>query len=209
MPSGRGSTPSVASTAKYLASKRTGISGGAIQCAIGLSCSARGGAEATTSIPMSEEPRPLRREREPHLLEELPHGARPRGLLGRAEPPLGERGVPFVGRASRERDVPGQEPALGAPLEHEHLEAVLGLASRDHRRRLADGSSHVAHCGRTGCKAGRRLGLVDDDLMTLRRLIRVAIADHGPITFAEFMEHALYGPGGFYDSPPSARRATS
>ncbi len=32
--------------------------------------------------------------------------------------------------------------------------------------------------------------------------IRKAIADHGPITFAEFMEHALYGPGGFYERPP-------
>ena len=29
-----------------------------------------------------------------------------------------------------------------------------------------------------------------------------AVQDHGPITFAEFMEHALYGPGGFYESPP-------
>lgn len=32
--------------------------------------------------------------------------------------------------------------------------------------------------------------------------IRAAITDHGPITFAEFMEHALYGPGGFYEQPP-------
>ncbi len=32
--------------------------------------------------------------------------------------------------------------------------------------------------------------------------IRAAIADHGPITFAEFMEHALYGPAGFYERPP-------
>jgi SAM-dependent MidA family methyltransferase len=32
--------------------------------------------------------------------------------------------------------------------------------------------------------------------------IRAAIADHGPITFAEFMEHALYGPAGFYAQPP-------
>ena len=32
--------------------------------------------------------------------------------------------------------------------------------------------------------------------------IRGAIRDHGPITFAEFMEHALYGPGGFYEDPP-------
>ena len=32
--------------------------------------------------------------------------------------------------------------------------------------------------------------------------IREAIERHGPITFAEFMEHALYGPGGFYERPP-------
>jgi SAM-dependent MidA family methyltransferase len=32
--------------------------------------------------------------------------------------------------------------------------------------------------------------------------IRAAVADHGPITFAEFMEVALYGPGGFYERPP-------
>jgi SAM-dependent MidA family methyltransferase len=32
--------------------------------------------------------------------------------------------------------------------------------------------------------------------------IRGAIRDHGPITFAEFMESALYGPGGFYEDPP-------
>lgn len=30
--------------------------------------------------------------------------------------------------------------------------------------------------------------------------IKNAIADHGPITFAEFMQIALYGPGGFYTS---------
>ena len=32
--------------------------------------------------------------------------------------------------------------------------------------------------------------------------IREAIREHGPITFAEFMERALYGPGGFYETPP-------
>ena len=32
--------------------------------------------------------------------------------------------------------------------------------------------------------------------------IRGAIRDRGPITFAEFMQHALYGPGGFYEDPP-------
>jgi len=32
--------------------------------------------------------------------------------------------------------------------------------------------------------------------------IRATIRERGPITFAEFMEHALYGPGGFYEQPP-------
>jgi SAM-dependent MidA family methyltransferase len=32
--------------------------------------------------------------------------------------------------------------------------------------------------------------------------IREAIEDHGPIGFDEFMELALYGPGGFFESPP-------
>jgi SAM-dependent MidA family methyltransferase len=32
--------------------------------------------------------------------------------------------------------------------------------------------------------------------------IRAAIEDHGPIPFSEFMELALYGPGGFYEQPP-------
>jgi SAM-dependent MidA family methyltransferase len=35
-----------------------------------------------------------------------------------------------------------------------------------------------------------------------REAIRAAIMDHGPISFAELMEHALYGPGGFYEHPP-------
>ena len=33
-------------------------------------------------------------------------------------------------------------------------------------------------------------------------VIRGAIRDHGPITFAEFMQLALYGPGGYYEDPP-------
>lgn len=36
----------------------------------------------------------------------------------------------------------------------------------------------------------------------VERRVRRAIADHGPITFAEFMDLALYSPGGFYDTPP-------
>jgi NADH dehydrogenase [ubiquinone] 1 alpha subcomplex assembly factor 7 len=36
--------------------------------------------------------------------------------------------------------------------------------------------------------------------------IRGAIEAAGPITFAEFMELALYGPGGFYQTPPVGQR---
>jgi NADH dehydrogenase [ubiquinone] 1 alpha subcomplex assembly factor 7 len=35
-----------------------------------------------------------------------------------------------------------------------------------------------------------------------RAAIRAAIEDHGPISFSEYMERALYGPGGFYEQPP-------
>jgi NADH dehydrogenase [ubiquinone] 1 alpha subcomplex assembly factor 7 len=36
----------------------------------------------------------------------------------------------------------------------------------------------------------------------VRRAVEDAIRDHGPISFAEYMEVALYGPGGFYELPP-------
>jgi NADH dehydrogenase [ubiquinone] 1 alpha subcomplex assembly factor 7 len=37
--------------------------------------------------------------------------------------------------------------------------------------------------------------------------IRAAIRERGPITFAEFMAEALYGPGGFYEGTPIGERA--
>jgi NADH dehydrogenase [ubiquinone] 1 alpha subcomplex assembly factor 7 len=36
--------------------------------------------------------------------------------------------------------------------------------------------------------------------------VRAAIAHHGPISFAEFMDISLYGPGGFYERPPIGER---
>lgn len=59
--------------------------------------------------------------------------------------------------------------------------------------------------GPEGCHA--RVGLVPaTDTRRVSEEITARIADEirlrGPITFAEFMEHALYGPGGFYDRPP-------
>jgi NADH dehydrogenase [ubiquinone] 1 alpha subcomplex assembly factor 7 len=37
---------------------------------------------------------------------------------------------------------------------------------------------------------------------SVHRSIADAIRDHGPISFAEYMDAALYGPGGFYEKPP-------
>jgi len=36
--------------------------------------------------------------------------------------------------------------------------------------------------------------------------IRAAIRDHGPIPFSEFMERALYGPGGYFEGTPVGAR---
>jgi SAM-dependent MidA family methyltransferase len=44
--------------------------------------------------------------------------------------------------------------------------------------------------------------LEDPDHPEPERTIRRAIAERGPVSFAEFMELALYGPGGFYEEPP-------
>lgn len=49
---------------------------------------------------------------------------------------------------------------------------------------------------------GDRLLRVSEDVAAR---LRRAIEDHGPIAFAEFMELALYGPGGFYERPPVGR----
>jgi NADH dehydrogenase [ubiquinone] 1 alpha subcomplex assembly factor 7 len=38
--------------------------------------------------------------------------------------------------------------------------------------------------------------------MDARESVANAIRDHGPITFAEYMELALSGPGGFFENPP-------
>jgi SAM-dependent MidA family methyltransferase len=40
---------------------------------------------------------------------------------------------------------------------------------------------------------------------TVAARIRRAIEERGPISFGEFMDLALYGPGGFYDQPPVGR----
>ncbi|MDP9296797.1 MAG: SAM-dependent methyltransferase, partial [Actinomycetota bacterium] len=46
------------------------------------------------------------------------------------------------------------------------------------------------------------MGDAPAQLENVRRRVVAAIAERGPITFAEYMELALYAPGGFYDAPP-------
>jgi SAM-dependent MidA family methyltransferase len=40
------------------------------------------------------------------------------------------------------------------------------------------------------------------ELVDAHDAVADAIQDHGPISFAEYMELALYGPGGFFEHPP-------
>lgn len=47
--------------------------------------------------------------------------------------------------------------------------------------------------------------MLDQNSEPARSILR-AIEDHGPISFAEFTELALYGPGGFYERPPVGER---
>ena len=102
----------------------------------------RGGVHAAELVALPE-PRPRQDER--HLLDELADRARPARLIRRPEPPPRELPVLLVGRASGERHVARQEAARGAPLQHQHLEPLLGVA-RDHgRRRLADLVVHERH----------------------------------------------------------------
>jgi SAM-dependent MidA family methyltransferase len=54
-----------------------------------------------------------------------------------------------------------------------------------------------------GARGGAYPGAMSD---RARDAILAAIRDHGPISFAEFMEMALYGPGSFYENPPIGER---
>ncbi len=102
----------------------------------------RGGVHAAELVALPE-PRPRQDER--HLLDELADRARPARLVRRPEPPPRELPVLLVGRTPGERHVARQETARGAPLQHQHLEPLLGVA-RDHgRRRLTDLLVHERH----------------------------------------------------------------
>ncbi len=139
---------------------------------------------------------PGRGEGDAGLLNELAHGRGPWGERRIAEPSLRMRRVAGIDRAAGERDVAGQEAALRAAPYDEHLGLAVPVgAHTDHRRGAADGSFvHGA------ILAGRRhtASVGTDPAAAIRAHIRA----EGPITFATFMELALYEPGGFYDDPP-------
>jgi SAM-dependent MidA family methyltransferase len=131
--------------------------------------------------------------RQPHLFDQLPDRGRARSLVRVAEPPLSEVRVARVDGASGEGDVSGQEPMVERSFDDEHLRSIRAIANPDQGRRQADLLAHRVRC----YPGARTLEPVD-----VRDAIASAIRDHGPITFAEYMELALFGSGGFFEHPP-------
>ena len=130
---------------------------------------------------------------QPHLFDQLSDGGRARGLSRVAEPSLRQRRVGRVNSTAREGDIPGKEPVVERSFDDEHLRSIQAIADSDQGRRLADLFAHRVRC----YPGARTLKRVD-----VRDAIASAIRDHGPITFAEYMELALYGSGGFFEDPP-------
>ena len=78
-------------------------------------------------------------------------------------------------------------------FDDEHLRSIRAVAHPDQGCRLADLLAHGTRC----YSGARTLKFVD-----ARDAVAGAIRDHGPITFAEYMELALFGRGGFFEQPP-------
>jgi NADH dehydrogenase [ubiquinone] 1 alpha subcomplex assembly factor 7 len=131
--------------------------------------------------------------REPHLFGKLSNRRRTHSLILIPEPPSGQGSVRRVDGASREGHVSREEPMVECSFDHEHLRSVRAVTNPDQRCRLADLIAHGDRC----YPGARTLEPVD-----ARNAVAGAIRDHGPITFAEYMELALYGPGGFFEHPP-------
>ena len=90
------------------------------------------------------------------------------------------------------------------PLDHEHLRSIGGVLNTDQRCRLPDLVAHGTDATQAATGRGTTLMRMD-----ARESVAHAIEDHGPITFAEYMTLALYGPGGFFERPRSAPTAIS
>ncbi len=78
-------------------------------------------------------------------------------------------------------------------FDDEHLRSIRAVTHPDQGCRLADLLAHGTRC----YSGARTLKFVD-----ARDAVAGAIRDHGPITFAEYMELALFGRGGFFEQPP-------
>ena len=87
------------------------------------------------------------------------------------------------------------------PLDHEHLRSIGGVPNTDQRCRLPDLVAHGTDATQAATGRGTTLMRMD-----ARESVAHAIEDHGPITFAEYMTLALYGPGGFFETPPDRPR---
>ena len=160
---------------------------------------------------------------EPGLLGQLSHRRRASRLVRGPEPARRPLRVARVHGSPGEHDVAGKKPALPAAPEHEHLDTTGPGPGRDHGRRGPDllvvGSTRriLAGAGGRGPPSpsasspftGASPRLPWERMEDVERRIRDAIGDRGPITFAEFMELALYSPGAFYDTLPWARKPTS
>ena len=131
--------------------------------------------------------------RQPYLLDQLPNGGRAGGLVRVAEPSLGQGPVGGIDGASGEGDVSGEESVVERSFDDEHLRSIRAIANPDQGRRLADLLAHGVRC---------YPGVRTLELVEVRDAIASAIRGHGPITFAEYMELALFGSGGFFEDPP-------
>src|SRR5439155_949163 len=82
--------------------------------------------------------------------------------------------------------------------------STSGSPDRPSRTQIADAASRIARSTTTSILPADDPGHTSrvGPAATPREAIRDAIEARGPITFAEFMELALYGPGGFYQTPP-------
>ena len=98
-------------------------------------------------------------QRHARLLEQLTDRRRPRRLARVAEPPRRVLLVVRIDRPAGERDVAGQEPALPAALDHEHLGAgVAGTHAHDGGRASDRSLVHERHPRRSPpyCVRARR-----------------------------------------------------
>ena len=137
---------------------------------------------------------PHRRHHQPGLLRELAQCARTRGFVLAAEPRCRQRSVLLLHHTPRKHHEVRKEAAVCRPKQDQEFEPV-GKGTDDDDR-----------CGGPRLASRRSRRRIHAAMMTtsesetpLADRLRRRIAAEGPITFAEFVEAALYDPkDGFY-----------